>query len=60
MMHQVSRRELNNIAKEHGFVRDTLEKMIRLVEVLTYINNESLIESKNIQWQFGNVENKRK
>ena len=39
-MHQVSRRELNNIAKEHRFVRDTLEKMIRLAEVLTYLNNE--------------------
>ena len=30
-------------ARRHGFVRDTFEKVIRLEEVLAYLNTEPLL-----------------
>ena len=35
--------QLGRMAKQYGFVRDTLEKVIRLKEVLTYFNTESYL-----------------
>ncbi len=34
---------LGRMAKQYGFVRDTLEKVIRLKEILTYFNTESYL-----------------
>ena len=37
--------QLGQIAKQYGFVRDTFEKVLRLKEILTYLNtNEYLHE----------------
>ena len=35
--------QLGRIAKQHGFVRDTLEKVIRLTEVLKFINEDEVL-----------------
>jgi predicted nucleotidyltransferase component of viral defense system len=35
----IDRKWLSSIASEEGFVRDTLEKVYRLVEILRYINS---------------------
>ena len=37
-MIEYNRNELGKVAKERGFVRDTFEKVLRLKEVLAYIN----------------------
>ena len=34
--------ELEKAAKQAGFVRDTFEKVLRLKEVLKYINSDAL------------------
>ena len=37
---------LSRQAQQHGFVRDTLEKVIRLKEILEYINTNSFLKEK--------------
>ena len=36
--------ELGKIAKERGFVRDTYEKVLRLAEVLRFLNEEPFLK----------------
>jgi len=43
----LDRRALGEKAKEMGFVRDTLEKVFRLTEILAFINSNSVL-SKNL------------
>ena len=43
----LDRRALGEKAKEMGFVRDTLEKVFRLTEILAFINSDSIL-SKNL------------
>jgi predicted nucleotidyltransferase component of viral defense system len=43
----LDRRTLGEKAKEMGFVRDTLEKVFRLTEILAFINSDSIL-SKNL------------
>jgi len=43
----LDRRALGEKAKEMGFVRDTLEKVFRLTEILAFINSDSVL-SKNL------------
>ena len=38
-MPQYNRNELEKAARDRGFVRDTFEKVLRLVEILTWINS---------------------
>ena len=46
--------QLGRIAKQHGFVRDTLEKVIRLAEVLKFINeDDELIPDLNSHLERG-------
>lgn len=35
--------ELGKVAKEYGFIRDTYEKVLRLTEVLKFINSDTLL-----------------
>ena len=41
-----SKNDLERIAKESGFIRDNLEKIIRLVDVLNYFNTNTLLSSR--------------
>ena len=34
--------QLGQIAKQYGFVRDTFEKVLRLKEILTYLNTDEV------------------
>ena len=36
--------QLGQVAKEVGFVRDTFEKVLRLKEILVFINKEEYLE----------------
>lgn len=42
-MIEYNKAELGKAAKEKGFVRDTFEKVLRLKEVLTYINADEYL-----------------
>lgn len=42
-MNLYSKSELGNLAKEHGFIRDNLEKVIRLCDVLRHFNYNPLL-----------------
>lgn len=42
-MIEYNRNELGKVAKERGFVRDTFEKVLRLKEVLAYINMDEVL-----------------
>jgi len=44
-MMQYDRITLGRKARELGFVRDTFEKVCRLVDVLSFINTDSLLSS---------------
>ncbi|MEY8378224.1 hypothetical protein AALD22_21050 [Lachnospiraceae bacterium 56-18] len=35
--------EIGRIAQQHGFVRDTFEKVLRLKDVLNYLNEEEYL-----------------
>ena len=48
-MTQYNRIELGKQAKELGFIRDTYEKVCRLSEILSFIENDSL------EWKFSNL-----
>lgn len=43
-MIEYNRNELGKVAKERGFVRDTFEKVLRLKEVLAYINMDEVLK----------------
>lgn len=36
--------ELGRVAQQHGFVRDTFEKVLRLKEILRYLNEEEYLK----------------
>lgn len=42
-MNSYSRQTLDAIAKEHGFIRDNLEKVMRLVDILGYFRENKLL-----------------
>ena len=42
-MPDYDKRKLGRQARELGFVRDTLEKVFRLAEILKYMNNDPLL-----------------
>lgn len=42
-MSDYDKRKLGKQAQELGFIRDTLEKVLRLSEILKYINNDPLL-----------------
>lgn len=44
---QLNKRTLGNMAKELGFVRDTLEKVVRLTNLLQFFESDELL-SKGI------------
>lgn len=44
-MIEYNRAELGKAAKEHGFVRDTFEKVLRLKEILSYINRTDYLKN---------------
>lgn len=43
---QIDKSWLSTVALEEGFVRDTLEKVYRLVEILNYINSNPFMKDK--------------
>jgi len=42
----LTKKELNRIAKERGFVRDTLEKVCRLTDILAFMNAHPLMKER--------------
>lgn len=55
-MMQLDRMTLGRIAKEMGFVRDTLEKVCRLADVLKFMEEEELL-SKSLALKGGTAIN---
>lgn len=49
-MMQLDRMTLGRMAKELGFVRDTLEKVCRLVDVLQFMENDELLSASIMLW----------
>lgn len=45
-MFEYTKEDLNIMAKEFNFNRDTLEKVIRLIKILDFINTDSQIKEK--------------
>ena len=45
-MFEYTKEDLNIMAKELKFNRDTLEKVIRLIKILDFINTDSQIKEK--------------
>jgi predicted nucleotidyltransferase component of viral defense system len=45
-MFNCTKAKLTEKAKEYNFVRDTLEKVLRLIDVLSYLNANSVIKEK--------------
>lgn len=43
---QLTKKELNRIAREQGFVRDTLEKVYRLQDILVFMNSHPLMKER--------------
>ena len=43
-MRKFDKAELGRIAKQEGFVRDTFEKVIRLIDILRYINKDAFFK----------------
>ena len=43
-MRKFDKAELGRIAKQYGFVRDTFEKVIRLTDILRYINKDVFLK----------------
>lgn len=43
---RLTKKELNKIAREQGFVRDTLEKVLRLEDILVFINSHPLMKER--------------
>lgn len=42
-MNSYNKQALDILAKEQGFIRDNLEKVMRLVEILNYFHNSNLL-----------------
>ena len=42
-MPMYNKTEIGRIAQQHGFVRDTFEKVLRLKDVLNYLNEEEYL-----------------
>lgn len=42
-MNSYNKQALDILAKEQGFIRDNLEKVMRLVEILNYFHNSDSI-----------------
>lgn len=42
-MNSYNKQALDILAKEQGFIRDYLEKVMRLVEILNYFHNSNLL-----------------
>ena len=42
-MNSYNKQALDIIAKEQGFIRDNLEKVMRLVEILNYFHDSPLL-----------------
>lgn len=42
-MNSYNKQALDILAKGQGFIRDNLEKVMRLVEILNYFHNSNLI-----------------
>ena len=51
-----SKSDLERIAKESGFIRDNLEKVIRLNDILIYFNTNPIL-AENLVLKGGNVIN---
>ena len=51
----LTKKELNRIAKEQGFVRDTLEKVCRLTDILAFMNAHPPYEGEaGFERRYGN------
>ena len=46
-MPQYNRAELGRMATESGFVRDTFEKVLRLKEILRFMNEDEFLRLRN-------------
>lgn len=44
-MNSYNKQALDIIAKEQGFIRDNLEKVMRLVEILNYFHDSPLLSN---------------
>ena len=55
-MNSYNKQALDIIAKEQGFIRDNLEKMMRLVEILNYFHDSPLL-SKSLVLKGGTAIN---
>ena len=49
-MPQYNRAELGRMATESGFVRDTFEKVLRLKEILRFMNEDEFLEKSIISY----------
>ena len=55
-MNSYNKQALDIIAKEQGFIRDNLEKVMRLVEILNYFHDSPLL-SKSLVLKCGTAIN---
>ncbi len=42
----LSKRNLNELSEKTYFIKDNLEKMVRLAEILKFINNDPFLKDK--------------
>ena len=45
-MQSYNKRDLDILAKDTAFIRDNLEKVVRLVDILDFFNNDELLSRK--------------
>ena len=55
-MNSYNKTYLDQISQEKGFVRDNLEKVIRLAEILRYINQSPLLQKSLVLKSYSNCE----
>ena len=48
-MNSYNKQALDIIAKEQGFIRDNLEKVMRLVEILNYFRDSPLLSKSAVR-----------
>ena len=48
-MNSYNKQALDIIAKEQGFIRDNLEKVMRLVEILNYFHDRPLLSKSAVR-----------
>lgn len=46
LLFNYTKAELSEMANEQNFIRDTLEKVVRLTEVLNYINSNPIMKGR--------------